>query len=45
MLAQNIKAWAVTGVLLWALFFGVNVDGRHYGLSFGRGGVTVHFGE
>ena len=41
----NIKNWAITGAILWALFLGVNIDGRHYGLSFGKDGVTIHFGK
>lgn len=41
----NIKNWVITGMILWALLFGVNIDGRHYGLSFGRDGVTLHFGK
>lgn len=41
----NIKNWAITGVILWALIFGVNVGGKHYGLSFSKGGVTLHLGE
>lgn len=45
MSASDIKNWAITGVILWAIFFGVNVDGKHYGLSFSRDGVTVNFGK
>jgi hypothetical protein len=42
---DNIRNIAITGAILWALFFGVNIEGKHYGLSFGKNGVTVHFGE
>jgi hypothetical protein len=41
----NIKNWAITFVILWALVFGVNVGGKHYGLSFGKNGVTLHTGD
>ena len=42
---DSIRNIAITGVILWALFFGVNVEGKHYGLSFSKSGVSVHFGE
>jgi hypothetical protein len=44
-LIDNIRNIAITVAILWALFLGVNIDGKHYGLSFGKNGVTVHFGE
>jgi len=28
-------------ILLWALIFGVNYKGKHYGMSYGCNGVTV----
>jgi hypothetical protein len=42
---DNIRNIAITVAILWALLLGVNIDGKHYGLSFGKNGVTVHFGE
>jgi len=45
MSAASVKGWIITGVIVWAILFGVNVGGKHYGLSFGKNGVTVHFGE
>lgn len=42
---HNVKNIAFTIVILWALLFGVNIDGKHYGLSFAKNGVTVHFGD
>jgi len=41
----NIKNWVITGIILWALLLGVNIGGKHYGLSFGKNGVTIHFGN
>lgn len=31
-------------IMLWALLFGVNYDGKHYGLSCGSKGVDIHTG-
>lgn len=42
---DNIRNIVITGVIIWALLFGVNIGGKHYGLSFGKNGVTFHFGE
>ena len=42
---DNIRNGAITIVILWALFLGVNVEGKHYGLSFSRNGVTLDLGR
>ena len=42
---DNIRNLAITGAILWALFFGVNIEGKHYGLSFSKSGVSVHMGD
>lgn len=44
-MVDTIRNVAITVAILWVLFLGVNVDGKHYGLHFGRNGVTVQMGE
>jgi len=31
--------------LIWALIFGVNINGKHYGIDCGFNGVDVHMGD
>ncbi len=31
-------------IIIWALLFGVNIGGRHYGISCGNDGVTLQLG-
>lgn len=35
----------ITAIVAWALLFGVNYKGKHYGLSCGSSGVTVSDGN
>jgi hypothetical protein len=31
-------------LLLWSLAFGVNIDGKHYGIECTQQGINVHHG-
>ena len=42
---HNLKNLVYLGVLLWALAFGVNFNGKHYGLRFRQDGVSLVYGE
>ena len=42
---SNIPGIVVGCVVVWAVLFGVNVDGKHYGLNFSTNGVSVVWGK
>jgi hypothetical protein len=42
---DNITQGVITIIILWALLFGVNVNGKHYGIACGNNGVTLKMGE
>ena len=41
----NIKEIIIAGIVIWVVVFGVNVDGKHYGLNFSTNGVSVVWGR
>ncbi len=42
---EGIKNMVVSAVIIWALIFGVNVGGKHYGLDFSTNGVSIVWGR
>ena len=42
---DTIRNIAITFPIVWAIVFGVNFEGKHYGLSYSKNGVTIHFGN
>lgn len=42
---DSIRSAIFLGVTIWILFFGVNFNGKHYGLDFSKNGVTFIWGR
>ena len=42
---ESVKNMVVSAVIIWALVFGVNIDGKHYGLNFSTSGVSLVWGR
>ena len=42
---DTVKNLVVGAIVVWALIYGINVNGKHYGLDFSKNGVTLIWGR